>query len=59
VAVLGKLPRTASVVARGPARLLVLEGERLERLLQEQPEMSRALLTLLAKRVASEAGLPG
>ena len=59
VAVLGKLPRTASVVARGPARLLVLEGEQLERLLQEQPEMSRALLTLLAKRVASEAGLPG
>ena len=58
VAVLGKLPRTASVVARGPARLLVLEGEQLERLLQEQPEMSRALLTLLAKRVASEAGLP-
>ena len=59
VAVLGKLPRTASVVARGPARLLVLEGDQLERLLQEQPEMSRALLTLLAKRVASEAGLPG
>jgi LmbE family N-acetylglucosaminyl deacetylase len=58
VAVLGKLPRTASVVARGPARLLVLEGDQLDRLLQEQPEMSRALLTLLAKRVASEAGLP-
>ena len=59
VAVLGKLPRTASVVARGPARLLVLEAEQLERLLKEEPEMSRALLTLLAKRVASEAGLPG
>jgi len=59
VAMLGNLPRTASLVARGPAHLLVLEGEQLDRLLREQPEMSRALLTLLAKRVASEAGLPG
>jgi LmbE family N-acetylglucosaminyl deacetylase len=57
VAALGKLPRTASLVARGPTRLLALEEEKLEQLLQAQPEMSRALLTLLAKRVAAEAGV--
>jgi LmbE family N-acetylglucosaminyl deacetylase len=57
VAALGKLPRTASLVARGPTRLLALEEEELERLLQAQPEMSRALLTLLARRLAAEAGV--
>jgi LmbE family N-acetylglucosaminyl deacetylase len=56
VAALGKVTRTASVVARGPARLIVLEEEQLEWLLEAEPEVSRALLMLLAKRMAAEAG---
>jgi hypothetical protein len=56
VAALGKVARSASIVARGPARLIVLEEEQLERLLEAQPEVSRALLMLLAKRMASQTG---
>jgi LmbE family N-acetylglucosaminyl deacetylase len=56
VAALGKVTRSASIVARGPARLIVLEEEQLERLLEAHPEVSRALLTVLAKRMATQAG---
>jgi LmbE family N-acetylglucosaminyl deacetylase len=56
VAALGKVTRSASIVARGPARLIVLEEEELEHLLEAHPEVSRALLTLLARRMAGEAG---
>jgi LmbE family N-acetylglucosaminyl deacetylase len=56
VAALGKVARSASIVARGPARLIVLEEEQLERLLEAQPEVSRALLVLLAKRMATQPG---
>jgi hypothetical protein len=34
----------------------VLEEEQLERLLKAQPEVSRALLMLLAKRMATQPG---
>jgi hypothetical protein len=34
----------------------VLEEEQLEWLLEAEPEVSRALLMLLAKRMAAEAG---
>jgi LmbE family N-acetylglucosaminyl deacetylase len=54
VAALGKVTRSASIVARGPARLIVLEEEQLEQLLEDQPEVSRALLMLLAKRMATQ-----
>jgi CRP-like cAMP-binding protein len=56
VAALGKVTRSASIVARGPARLIVLEEDQLERLLETHPEVSRALLTLLARRMATQAG---
>jgi hypothetical protein len=56
VAALGKVTRSASIVARGPARLIVLEEDQLERLLEAHPEVSRALLTLLARRMAAQAG---
>ena len=59
VAALGKVTRSASIVARGPARLIVLEEEQLERLLEAQPEVSRALLMLLAKRMATQPGSLG
>jgi CRP-like cAMP-binding protein len=56
LAALGKVARSASIVARGPARLIVLEEEQLERLLEAQPEVSRALLLLLARRMATQPG---
>jgi LmbE family N-acetylglucosaminyl deacetylase len=56
VAALGKVTRSASIVARGPARLIVLEEEQLERLLEAHPEVSRSLLTLLARRIATQGG---
>jgi hypothetical protein len=56
VAALGKVTRSASIVARGPARLIVLEEGHFERLLEAHPEVSRALLALLAKRMATQAG---
>ena len=56
VAVLGKVTRSASIVARRRARLIVLEEEQLERLLDAHPEVSRALLRLLARRMATQAG---
>jgi LmbE family N-acetylglucosaminyl deacetylase len=56
VAVLGKVTRSASIVARRPARMIVLEEEQLERLLETHPEVSRALLTLLAQRMATREG---
>ena len=58
VAALGKVKRSASIVARGPARLIVLEEEQLERLLEAHPEVSRTLLTLLARRMATQAEPP-
>jgi LmbE family N-acetylglucosaminyl deacetylase len=56
VAALGKLPRTASLLARGQTRLLVLEEDQLEGLLEADPELSRVLMRLLAERVAAQAG---
>jgi len=56
VAALGKVTRSASIVARGPARLIVLEEDQLEHLLEAHPEVSRALLTVLAQRMATQAG---
>jgi hypothetical protein len=58
VAALGKVMRSASIVARGPVRLIVLEEEQLERLLEAHPEVSRALLALLARRMATQGGPP-
>jgi CRP-like cAMP-binding protein len=57
VAALGKLPRTASMVARGTTRVLALKLEDLEPMLGERPELSRALITLLAQRVAAASGV--
>lgn len=55
VAALGKVTRSASIVARAPVRLIVLEEDQLEGLLNSHPEVSRALLMLLAKRMATQA----
>jgi len=56
LAILGDIPRTASLRAQGDTRLLVIEGPHFLSLLLETPEMSIRLLKLLVKRLAPTAG---
>lgn len=51
MAVLDGTPRSATIVAVGPVRVLVLEGERLRELVHEMPELAFDLLRVLAERV--------
>jgi len=53
MAVLDGSPRSATVVAASPVRVLVLAGERLRELVQEMPELAFDLLRVLAERVRS------
>jgi hypothetical protein len=56
LAILGNIPRTASLRARGDVRLLIIEGPHFLELLQENPEMSIRLLKLLVNRLAPTPG---
>jgi LmbE family N-acetylglucosaminyl deacetylase len=56
LAILGNIPRTASLRARGDVRLLIIEGSHFLELLQENPEMSIRLLKLLVNRLAPTPG---
>jgi hypothetical protein len=56
LAILGDIPRTASLRAQGNTGLLVIEGPHFLSLLLETPEMSIRLLKLLVKRLAPTAG---
>lgn len=59
MAVLDGTPRSATIVAAGPVRVLVLEGERLRELVHEMPELAFDLLRVLAERVRkAEERLP-
>jgi len=53
MAVLDGSPRSATIVAASPVRVLVLAGERLRELAQEMPELAFDLLRVLADRVRS------
>jgi CRP-like cAMP-binding protein len=58
MAILDDEPRSATVVAREPARLLALDGDSLKALLREMPEISFELLRVMTARVrASERRL--
>lgn len=58
MSVLDGAPRSATVVAAGDARLLVLDGARLRELIHERPEMAFEIFRVLAARVrAAEARL--
>jgi LmbE family N-acetylglucosaminyl deacetylase len=52
MAVLGNIPRTASLRARGNVQLLVIEGPHFLSLLRQNPDMSIQLIQLLVKRLA-------
>jgi HEAT repeat protein len=51
MAILDDEPRSATVVAREPAHLLVLEGDSLKALLLQMPEIAFVLLRVLTARV--------
>jgi len=52
MAVLGDIPRTASLRARGNAELLVIAGTQFHDLLRQNPEMSIQVIKLLVNRLA-------
>ena len=52
VALVHNAPRTATVKASSPVRALVITERNFKRLLDEQPEIQRKVLTALAERVS-------
>jgi Cyclic nucleotide-binding domain/HEAT repeats len=58
MAILDDEPRSATVIAREPARLLTLDGDSLKELLMQMPEIAFELLRVMTSRVrASERRL--
>ncbi len=53
MALLDGRPRSATVVAQTPMRLLVLEPRSFARLIDETPTVARRMLTTLAERIRS------
>jgi Cyclic nucleotide-binding domain len=56
LAVLGNIPRTAALRARGSVQLLVIEGPQFLSLLRLNPDLSIQLIQLLVKRLVPAAG---
>ena len=52
MAVLGDIPRTASLRARGSVELLVIQGPQFQDVLRQNPEMAIQVIKLLVKRLA-------
>ena len=55
LAVLGNIPRTASLRTKESAQLLVIEGPQFLSLLRQNPDMSIQLIQLLVKRLVPAA----
>ena len=55
IALVSDTPRTATVVATSPVRLLVITGQSFSRLLRETPSIQAKVLAALAERVAPTA----
>ncbi len=53
LAVLGNIPRTASMRAKGDAHLLVINGAHFQSLLTQHPEMSLQVIKLLVNKLAN------
>ena len=54
IALVTDVPRTTTVTADTPVRLLVMTKRDFQRLLREQPQIQRKVLEALAKRLAPE-----
>lgn len=55
-AVVGKVPRTASLRARGDAELLVIEGPHFLELIRKNPELSIQVMQMLVARLTTGKG---
>jgi CRP-like cAMP-binding protein len=55
MAILGNIPRTAALRAKGNLRLLVIEGPHFLSLLRENPDLSIQLIQLLVQRLVPTA----
>lgn len=53
MAIMGNMPRTASLRTRGNVRLLVIHGEDFLSLLRQHPDMSIELMKILANRLSA------
>jgi porphyrinogen peroxidase len=58
ISLLDGRPRTATVVAEGPVRVLVLDRRDFDRLLDEQPAIARRLVTSLVERISRTVTVP-
>jgi CRP/FNR family transcriptional regulator, cyclic AMP receptor protein len=56
IALVEETPRTATVTATTPVRVLVITDRAFKRLLEEQPELQRKVLVALAERVKPALG---
>jgi CRP-like cAMP-binding protein len=56
IALVEDTPRTATVTATTPMRVLVITGRAFKQLLDEQPEIQRKVLVALVERVKPGAG---
>jgi LmbE family N-acetylglucosaminyl deacetylase len=56
MAVLGNIPRTASLRARGDVHLLVIEGTHFHSLLRQHPDLSIHMIKLLVNRLVPPEG---
>jgi LmbE family N-acetylglucosaminyl deacetylase len=56
MAVLGNIPRVASLRARGDVHLLIIEGTHFHSLLRQHPEMSIHMIKLLVNRLVPSEG---
>ena len=54
IALVTETPRTASVVATSPVRLLVITAQAFQRLLHETPSIQAKILGALAERISPE-----
>jgi CRP-like cAMP-binding protein len=54
IALITKVPRTATVTTSGPTRVLVITDRAFAQLLRQSPEISQGLLEAVGERLASE-----